>query len=68
MAIQECANGHLYDTDQYASCPYCQGSANRINFGGPEVGKTVGAGAGDAVGATVAPASYVKPQEKSDTG
>lgn len=26
MAIQECGNGHLYDTDQYASCPYCRGA------------------------------------------
>lgn len=68
MAIQECANGHLYDTDQYASCPYCQGNANRINFGGPEIGKTVGTGAGDTVGATTAPASYAKQPDKSDTG
>ncbi len=33
MALQECMNGHLYDTDQYMSCPYCQGDGNRINFG-----------------------------------
>ncbi len=58
MAIQECGNGHLYDTDQHARCPYCQGGGNRINFGGPnfgapsfggvnnssDIGKTVGAG------------------------
>lgn len=42
MAIQECVNGHLYDTDQYAVCPYCQGGGNRIDFGNAEIGKTVG--------------------------
>ena len=68
MAIQECGNGHLYDTDQYASCPYCQGSVNRINFDSSEVGKTVGAAPAAEVGATVAPSSYAKKQDKSDTG
>ena len=34
MAVIECANGHLYDTDQYGSCPYCGGSINRVEFGG----------------------------------
>lgn len=33
MAITECGNGHLYDTNQYASCPYCNGGGNVINFG-----------------------------------
>ncbi|MBR1471397.1 MAG: FHA domain-containing protein [Lachnospiraceae bacterium] len=45
MALIECANGHLYDTDQYASCPYCSGGMNRVEFGGGDsgIGKTVGA-------------------------
>lgn len=64
MAVQECGNGHLYDTDQYASCPYCQGGGNRINFGGGEIGKTVSS----EIGATVAPMSYKEHQEESDTG
>ena len=68
MAVQECGNGHLYDTDQYASCPYCQGSVNRINFGGAEVGKTVGIAPAAEVGATVAPASYTNRQDRNDTG
>ena len=68
MAIQECGNGHLYDTDQYASCPYCQGSVNRINFDSSEVGKTVGLAPSAEVGATVAPSSYTKQQDRSDTG
>ena len=68
MAIQECGNGHLYDTDQYASCPYCQGGVNQINFGASEVGKTVGAVSAAEVGATVAPSNYANKQDKSDTG
>ena len=66
MALTECANGHLYDTDQYESCPYCQGGVNRIEFGGGDsgVGKTVGIGTPNGVpitpevGATVAPSGY----------
>lgn len=70
MAIQECINGHLYDTDQYACCPYCQGNSNRINFGGAEVGKTVGVTPGivSEVGATMAPVGYAKQPDRSDTG
>lgn len=33
MAFTECANGHIYDSDQYVSCPYCNGVGNRIEFG-----------------------------------
>ena len=56
MALQECGNGHLYDTDQFASCPYCNGGGNRIDFG---------AGPGSSeIGATVAPAGY-RPQESN---
>ena len=65
MALIECANGHLYDDSQYASCPYCQGGINRVEFGVQDsgIGKTVGFGmpAGNAdaeIGATVAPAGY----------
>ncbi|MBO4604151.1 MAG: FHA domain-containing protein [Clostridiales bacterium] len=49
MALTECANGHLYDTDQYATCPYCGGNMNRVEFGAASV---------DSVGSTVAPSSY----------
>ena len=80
MALTECANGHLYDADQYASCPYCQGGVNRVEFGGGDssIGKTVGygaqpaGGAGNAaapdIGATIAPAGYRNRAEESDTG
>lgn len=42
MAVLECANGHLYDSDMYASCPYCNGGGgNEILFGsGGSVGGT----------------------------
>lgn len=84
MALSECGNGHVYDSDQYASCPYCNGDGNRIDFGAAAgdstIGKTapVGGGFGPAmprpsggmeIGATVAPQSYRKKQEqKEDVG
>lgn len=79
MALMECANGHLYDTDMNASCPYCNGGSNMIDFSagsGSGVGKTVPVGAGfgpsgtrqsqSEIGATVAPAAYVKKQEEDN--
>lgn len=53
MALQECGFGHIYDTDLYATCPYCSNSGNRIDFG-------AGAGVpnGNLIGATVAPSNY----------
>ena len=56
MALVECAHGHLYNTDQYASCPYCGGTLNRVEFGygsdSGNIGKTAPAGYGsDANGA-----------------
>jgi len=47
MAIAECARGHVYDTEQYSACPYCNNGQSIINFGG---GKPEGAN-----GRTVAP-------------
>lgn len=46
MAFTECANGHLYDSDQYAVCPYCNGGGKRIEFGGgaSDIGKTAPVG------------------------
>lgn len=57
MAFTECANGHLYDSEQYATCPYCNGGGNRIEFGGgavSDIGKTapVGGGFGPSGGAS----------------
>ncbi len=57
MAITECAQGHLYDPDVYAVCPYCSGGANMINF--DQAGRTAApAGYGSAPNATVAPGAY----------
>lgn len=41
MAVKECENGHLYDSDMYSSCPYCNGGSgnNEIVFG-TDVGAT----------------------------
>lgn len=80
MALSECGNGHVYDSDQYASCPYCNGGGNRIDFGAAadsDIGKTapVGGGFGPAmqrpasgmkIGATVAPQSYRKKKEQEE--
>lgn len=33
MAITECGRGHVYDSDQYATCPYCNQGAGVIDFG-----------------------------------
>ena len=72
MALQECGNGHIYDTDQYASCPYCVGG-NRIDFSADSgVGKTVAASsfanAGGSMGATMAPSGYNTRPSQNDTG
>ncbi|MDO4262065.1 MAG: FHA domain-containing protein [Eubacteriales bacterium] len=34
MSIVECGNGHVYDADQYAACPYCNGNRTTIDFTG----------------------------------
>ncbi len=46
MALQECSNGHIYDSDLHNSCPYCDGGSNRIDFGegndsSSDIGRTV---------------------------
>lgn len=49
MAFTECANGHLYDSDLYSVCPYCNGGGNRIEFGAgaaSDIGKTAPVGGG----------------------
>lgn len=55
MASTECGNGHLYDPELYASCPYCGGGGKMISFEGP--GKTSplsgGFGPGEPVQACV---------------
>ena len=72
MALTECANGHLYDTDMYQTCPYCNGGSNMINFGAGDsgIGKTVGSinPAGDSeIGKTVGAPSMM-PSASSEVG
>lgn len=38
MAATECGHGHIYDSDIYASCPYCNSAQPIINFGAPQTG------------------------------
>lgn len=60
MALKECSNGHLYDSDKYSACPYCDGNMNRVEFSpapSSGIGKTVG----------VANSTPVNPQG-NDTG
>lgn len=70
MALQECGNGHIYDTDQYAACPYCVNGGNSIDFGASSVGKTVAGNMPQSseIGATVAPAGFRNRQEESNIG
>jgi hypothetical protein len=56
MAIKECGRGHMYDTNMYASCPYCNGGQQFVDFNQPQApmgGVPVG-----AAGATQAPMGY----------
>lgn len=36
MAATECGHGHIYDSDIYASCPYCNSAQPIIHFGAPQ--------------------------------
>ncbi len=38
MAMTECGHGHIYDSDVYASCPYCNSAQPVIQFGGAAAG------------------------------
>lgn len=67
MAITECERGHLYDTAQYESCPYCNGGGNVIHFREESIGRTEPVGnyvGGSEMGKTVAPESYRKKSEE----
>lgn len=66
MAVTECGRGHIYDSDQYSVCPYCNSRGNVINFSSFDVpGRAVTPGYGihggaaapgsDVPGATAAP-------------
>lgn len=48
MAATQCGNGHIYDSDIYPACPYCNGAQPMISFGGAQAG---------SVGPTMGPKS-----------
>lgn len=72
MAFTECANGHIYDSDQYVSCPYCNGGGNRIEFGGNAdsgIGKTAPlSGYGPSGGAPAGGAAVGGSPDRSEIG
>lgn len=76
MAITQCPQGHLYDTNIYPSCPYCGGGASMINFDQPgQAAAPAGYGATTApsgYGATTAPSGYgtdrITPMGAEDAG
>ena len=39
MAMTECGHGHIYDSDVYVSCPYCNSTQPVINFTAPAGGQ-----------------------------
>lgn len=41
MQQRECAFGHLYDADQYGSCPYCNNKSSEYVFGNEKENRTV---------------------------
>ncbi len=62
MTRAVCGNGHIYDSDQYSVCPYCNGVGNMISFDGSDSpGRTVGPGGTaqghNVVGRTAAPSA-----------
>ncbi len=48
MAATECGHGHIYDSDIYATCPYCNSSQPIINFSSPHAGAASMGGPGPA--------------------
>lgn len=40
MTMTECANRHIYDSDIYATCPYCNNTQNSICFGEEQMEKS----------------------------
>ncbi|MCR4780233.1 MAG: FHA domain-containing protein [Ruminiclostridium sp.] len=61
MGYTTCPNGHLYDPEQYASCPHCNGGSNMIDFTGggyPQGTIAPGSFGGDYPQGTVAPNGF----------
>lgn len=54
-----CSAGHVYDADQFASCPYCNRNTRAIQFGAG--GGYIPTAAPDGYGNTAAPGGYETP-------
>ena len=80
MSQVQCARGHIYNTDQYASCPICNGSARSIDFtvagassigatvpGGMTSGQFVGNGGAETIPGTVPTAGLVNAEDIKHT-
>lgn len=55
--MKQCENGHFYDENRFAECPYCEGGnvGKTVAAASDDVGKTVAAAPADAnIGKTVA--------------
>ena len=82
MKETTCSSGHIYDSDMYATCPYCSGSSRAIDFdsdsfkttigrtqmGNGDIGKTfMDTGSEDSYdGKTVAPRGFLSEDEPSE--
>lgn len=63
--MKQCANGHFYDENRFAECPYCDGGPTAAAPSSDDVGKTVAAApVSDDIGKTVAAA----PAGNTDAG
>ena len=53
--MKQCSNGHFFDEQRFASCPYCGDGVNQVNLGAQNIGKTVAINSAQAdIGKTVA--------------
>lgn len=77
MQKRECAFGHLYDADQYGSCPYCNSKSSEYVFEGEnktvapemfrrrtELGNPVGA---EGIGKTVPGSDFVRQNQQKES-
>lgn len=64
MAQTECGHGHIYDTDLYAACPYCNKNSHMIDF----TQETMGGGAGYGGGSYIPPTSMGSGRSVMDSG
>lgn len=70
MAITECGKGHIYDTEQYNECPYCNSNRSVLNFDenylNSNGNKTIFPEAMDNSNKTVAPEGFLKQKREEN--